>query len=276
MRYHSIEANRRFEAVLAAVQTSGEAFPPLLLARAYHRAAIFASQTSDNQSVQPYLEEAIRLARLADDQEEQIAAQQSLGGFFYGCGDFINARRLLEEVLVIRRSLGQHESLASPLITLGIITQMQHDFVISQAYIDEGIAIHHEVGNLAGECSGLIALAWQHLLQHDLPSARRTFLRALALEQQLQTVLGIAGCLEGLALIDMVSEGEAETGARLYGAAQALREELGMPVDGPDLVEYTPFLEQGKRALGQAAWEKALEAGRRMEKEEAIRLAEGQ
>jgi non-specific serine/threonine protein kinase len=130
------------------------------------------------------------------------------------------------------------------------------------------------MGNIQGECIGLGALAWQHLLQGDLPSARRTFQRALVLAQQIQSITCAANCLNGVAMVDLVSEGRAESGARLFGAAEAMLESVGVVLmEGPDRVETPPFLEQGRRALGDEAWEIAVEAGRHLDIEEAVRLA---
>ncbi len=75
-------------------------------------------------------------------------------------------------------------------------------------------------------------------------------------------------------MIAMASESEAETGARIYGAAEALRKSIGMPVPASEKDDRMPFLENGWKTLGDESWERALQEGRQMGLKEAIRLAE--
>jgi predicted ATPase/DNA-binding SARP family transcriptional activator len=277
MRYHAIEADRYMQTVMVAVRASGESFPLQLLARAYHRAGLLAYTVRDFERVRPLMEEAICLARQAGDLEELANAQFSLGAAFYNHCDFENAQHLLEEVLAYRRTQGKRDYMGSALVVLGMIAQTRRDFATAQVYIDESLAIQRALGNVQGECMGVICIAWQHLLQQDLPSALRTFQQALGLAQQIQSLTYTANCLNGIAMVSLASEGKAETGARLFGAAGVIFELAGVVLmEGPDGIEDTPFLEQGRRALGDAAWEAAVEAGCRMGQEEAIRLAEAQ
>ena len=57
------------------------------------------------------------------------------------------------------------------------------------------------------------------------------------------------------------------------GAAEALRKTIGMPLWESFKTENLHSLENGRRALGDEAWEKALQEGRQMKMEDAIRLA---
>ena len=84
------------------------------------------------------------------------------------------------------------------------------------------------------------------------------------------TVYGLQG-LAGVAAL----RGEAARAARLWGAAEALREAIGYPASPFDRShpDYEGLLAPARSRLGEAAWEAAQAEGRMMTPEEAIEYA---
>jgi DNA-binding CsgD family transcriptional regulator len=69
------------------------------------------------------------------------------------------------------------------------------------------------------------------------------------------------------------SEGRATRAARLWGAATALGETIGTSLQPIERRDYGPYIDAARARLGEAAWEAALEEGRRMTQEEAVEYA---
>ena len=69
------------------------------------------------------------------------------------------------------------------------------------------------------------------------------------------------------------ARGRRERAARLWGAAEALREEIGVPLQPEDRMVLDPYLATARSSLGEIAWQTALVEGRAMTPERAIEYA---
>ena len=64
--------------------------------------------------------------------------------------------------------------------------------------------------------------------------------------------------------------GFAEAGARLFGASERLREELGAPIPASERIRYETGLAMTRSAVGDEAYERAWTAGRALSLDEAV------
>ena len=95
---------------------------------------------------------------------------------------------------------------------------------------------------------------------------------SLALRRELADKRGIAESLEELAGV-AGAQGQAERAARLYGAAEALREAIGAPIVPVDRARYERAVAAARTQLDAAAWTRLRAEGRAMPLEEAIAYA---
>jgi hypothetical protein len=72
-----------------------------------------------------------------------------------------------------------------------------------------------------------------------------------------------------------MAEGQQERAARLFGAADALRTQIGVPIRPFQLPYHERVLEAVRETLGQENFTRAREAGRAMSLEEAVADALG-
>ena len=84
--------------------------------------------------------------------------------------------------------------------------------------------------------------------------------------------LGIAECLEGLGGLAGI-RGQSEQAARLFGAAEALRQAVGAPLSPVDRADYERRVAQARAGRDEAAFEAAWRQGREMKLEQAIEHA---
>jgi len=75
--------------------------------------------------------------------------------------------------------------------------------------------------------------------------------QSLEVRCRLEDRRGIAGCLEHLALA-LTASGRFESGAWLFGAAEALRTRMGLVQRHDDEAEHTRLVEVAREALGEA------------------------
>jgi hypothetical protein len=104
--------------------------------------------------------------------------------------------------------------------------------------------------------------------------ARGLYAESLVNFQQMQMDIAIAYCLEVIAGLDAV-EGEPQRAAKLFGAAEYLREEIGTPVESYNLERVDRDLKSVSAALGEAEFETQRKAGRELQRPQVVSLALG-
>jgi hypothetical protein len=91
--------------------------------------------------------------------------------------------------------------------------------------------------------------------------AIKHFCESIILLRKLGDLRGIADCIEGLALIAVGHE-QLRRGAYLYGAAEALREQIGAPLPLADSVPHHQALATLKSLVDPVSFTAAWENGR--------------
>ncbi|MGQ0550587.1 MAG: tetratricopeptide repeat protein [Armatimonadota bacterium] len=194
-------------------------------------------------------------------------------------GDLERAGAIFEESLGVQRTYGDREDVASATAALGILARYQGDYVQARRLLEEGLNMLQQTGGVAGARTPLHQLAVP-LYQLGLlalaegePEDAASILREALIQQQKRgDAQGIACSLEGLAGV-MLARGIPGDSARLFGAADALREAIGAPLWPLDRVAYESDLREAKAALGDEAFAAAWSAGRGMSVNEAAQFA---
>jgi non-specific serine/threonine protein kinase len=76
-------------------------------------------------------------------------------------------------------------------------------------------------------------------------------------------------CVAGLATV-AAARGQSQRAARLFGAAEALFEALGISLARVTTGQFEPYLKRARADLGEAAWTAAWAAGRALLPEQAV------
>src|SRR5262249_24552660 len=109
-------------------------------------------------------------------------------------------------------------------------------------------------------------------VQGQYGAARALFQESLAIFRELGNKHGIAASLEGLAEV-VVAGGQPERAARLFGAAEGLREAIGAPLLPAERAEHDRSIAAACTALGEEAFAAAWAEGRALSLEGAVRYA---
>jgi tetratricopeptide (TPR) repeat protein len=191
-------------------------------------------------------------------------------------GDHEQAAPFLEEALALSHRIGDKRNIAGTLHNLAEVERQRGNYERAKALGMESIALLREMedkwqlGMVVGWL-GLLAV-WSGD-DHDL--AERSLEEALALDRELGNWAYGAYCLESFAGL-AGARAQGSRAARLWGAAEALRTNIGAPRPLDARLLYEPSMAAARAQLGEAAWEAAFAEGMAMSPEEAAEYALGE
>jgi tetratricopeptide (TPR) repeat protein len=185
-------------------------------------------------------------------------------------GDYPRAQALLEESVALFRELDDRRGVSNGLTNLGYLALYQADYARAAALTAETVHIQRELGNLehVALCLGILGLAT--FLEGDGPAAVPFFAESVQLSQELGYKHVLAFCLDGIAAF--AATRRPDDAGRLFGAADALRESIGIDSD-PEKEIVSEQRSAVRERLGLSAFEGAHAEGRLLEPEEAASLA---
>jgi tetratricopeptide (TPR) repeat protein len=173
------------------------------------------------------LEESLRLSREADDKLRIAHSLLILGITMESLGDLKRAKAFYEEGIVLSRELGYAAILARFLLSLGYTLLLEGEYERGATLNEEAAALLQERGYKGGSLElALDNLGWAALLQSDHERASTYYEECLILCKELGNMWIASQSLEGMACIS-AAEGASKRTARLFGAAEALREAVG-------------------------------------------------
>jgi hypothetical protein len=148
----------------------------------------------------------------------------------------------------------------------------QGDYGAARAFSEEGLSIFRALGNREGAAAILMNLGGVTREQGDYAAARSLFKECLAIFRDLGQREGIIQGLGGLA-VAVAAHGQPERAARLFGAAEGLREGIGAPLPRADRAKQDRSITAVRAALGEEAFAAAWAGGRAMSLEQAVAFA---
>jgi DNA-binding CsgD family transcriptional regulator len=107
------------------------------------------------------------------------------------------------------------------------------------------------------------------MVQGDHTAARAFYEESLATASAVGDKLNMASCLEGLASV-VATQGEPAWAARLWGAAEFLREAIGAPIPPVERVDYERSVAAARASLDEKTFAAAWAEGGTMSPEQAL------
>jgi tetratricopeptide (TPR) repeat protein len=192
---------------------------------------------------------------------------------FYYQGKIEKALVCLDEVLELGRESGHLRTLMLSLSFLGNIHRQQGDLEQAEKLLKECTLLLQD----RIIASGL----WRvQMYKGDLARVHRDYAEAGALYRESLQLIETRGRrlpdvpprLDGLGIV-AAYQNQPQRAAKLFGAAQALRERMGTVIHPVDQAEYDEHLTLLREAFGKAAFTAAWEAGSAMTPDQAIAYA---
>ena len=223
----------------------------------------------DLARAKPLLEKGLALSHELGDDDTLARGLLSLGWLAWDRGDIERGKSLLEEGLRISRQIGDINRICDGLTDLGFAAMIQGDYEWATALTEEGLALSRESGNRTHTIYLLCNLGTIALEQGDHERAASLLKESLELNRDLEDKRIVAELIEGIAGV-AGAYGEAVRAARLYGAAEALREAIGVPVPAADRPRYERHMAVASSLIDGEVWSEEWAKGKTMELRQAI------
>jgi predicted ATPase/Tfp pilus assembly protein PilF len=217
-------------------------------------------------------EEGLALKRELQDRRGVARVLNNLGSVACLQGDVQQAAALYQESLAIERELGDKAGIAKSLNNLGELADLQGNAQQAAALFEESLTLTRVLGDQFVIAIGLLNLGRITHLQSDDAHARAYLAEGLTVARGLDNRRLLAYALERMAMV-AGAQGAPEQAATLFGAAAALREVLGTPLDPNDRAAYDRAAATISRTLGPDGFAAAWAAGQALPLGEAITLA---
>lgn len=284
-----------------------------LMGEAWNSGAMLAYSQGDNARGIPLAQRAVELARQAGDQRLLALALGFQASSTLFLGRYQEAEPLVQEALVAARESGDKTLAGMPLSMLGqSIAMREPGSPLAQSYAAEGSALMEQSGDRWVAAMSQLGLAMGAKARGDLADARLRFSSIGPLFQELgdrhrlnmvrselahidryegnldkaeaayrETILhwkrlghraAIAHQLESFAFIAEARQ-DNQRAARLYGAAEALRQVIGIDMTPAEKVEYGGQVARLRAGLDEKVFSAAWAEGRLMTMEQAVTYA---
>ena len=253
---------------------SGEASPQTQV-RAYYLRGWLSLLQADAAAARPWIARAIATARetrqlpLLSESLSMAAITENVAG------DLEAAGRHLDEAGVITAELNDFPATIELVQARAVDAFFRGDLETARAASVEGVRLSRDAGDLYQLESMLRNLGMAAMMAGDNHEAKSGFVEALQVARQIDNRLAQ---FYGLAALGWhaASSGQARVAAQLLGAAEAVATRAGAEMMGPSV----PFLAQAKAsavgALGASKFETEFNAGKRLSREAAMRVALGE
>ena len=253
---------------------SGEA-SPLTLVRAYYLRGWLSLLQADPATARPWIARAIATARemgqpaLLSESLSIAATVENLAG------EHEAARRYLEEAEAITPGLDDFPATIELMESRAIQAIFEGDLETSRAASLEGVRLSREAGDVYQLEAMLRNLGMVGMMSGDFHNANSHFREAL---QFARTIDNRLAQYYGLAAAGWyaANTGQTRAAAQLLGAAEAAGTQTGADIMGPLLPLLAQAKESTKGALGSSKFEAEFQAGSRLGRMPALRLALGE
>jgi predicted ATPase/class 3 adenylate cyclase len=282
VRGHLAEGQARLETVLRKCADA----PPLLRAKGLSGLGALLEAGGAYDRARTLYEQALALAREAQDDGGVAEALDNLGTIALIDGDLERAETLRDEALTLRRASGDKRGIAVSLNNLGQVAALEQQVERAIALFEEARDLSLATGDqwiLATSLGNLGGALHRRARDPDDSStddaaaaaldARATELlrQALAIWRDLGDREGILDCL--LALAEIATAGDPARAAMLLGAAEALAEATGYQLAPSEPERYQNLLSAIQATLDAEAFVAARRAGAGLSLDEAIAAA---
>jgi predicted ATPase/transcriptional regulator with XRE-family HTH domain len=251
--------------------------PPWAIGRVNLTAATMSYAAGDAAAAARHWDEAARLGEEQHDAEVLAKGRAGTGLAALAEGDLEAAEDRFRSSLVFCEDSGKAGPWMASLvhIWLGTVLLLKSQPTEAVLSIERGLAIARGRGDRLSTYVGLYNLAQSCIALGDDGGARRHIEEGIALSEQTRDLANLAYLLETLAVVESRAD-RAERVATLLGAAAGLREVVGAEV----YAYYLPDESLGeaaelaaRKALGDDAYDDALDAGRALDLSGIVELA---
>ncbi|MDQ2935253.1 MAG: LuxR C-terminal-related transcriptional regulator [Chloroflexota bacterium] len=253
---------------------TGEASPETQASACHLRGWLSVLQ-ADPAAARPWLARAVEVARATGLLQQLAESLAMAASVEHMIGDIARAMRFLEEAEAVATDLGDHVATIELIQAQAVHAFFGADLETAKAVSSKGARLSREAGDLFLLGSMLRNLGTVAMLSGDLDGAKAQMGEALRVARQIEDRFAQYLLLSGFGW-HAASSRQARLAAQLLGAAETLGAGAGVGNIGPHAPRLAEAKEWARRGLGQAKFEAEFEAGSRLSRRAAVRLALGE
>jgi non-specific serine/threonine protein kinase len=206
------------------------------------------------------LAESLALWRETGDQEGIASALYIQGLISYYQGESNRAVTLWQESLKLSQEQENKSGMASALSGLGRAALYQGEYQQAAELLQQSLVLYREMGEKHNVADTLYHLGKVRRAQGDQDQTATLIKESLIVRRELGAKRGIAETLEEVSM--MIGARQPERAARLLGAAEVIREAIGVPLPPIEHAAYEQNMAALQAKLGEAAFDAAWREGR--------------
>jgi predicted ATPase/DNA-binding SARP family transcriptional activator/DNA-binding CsgD family transcriptional regulator len=269
IRSYGVEGRSMLEATLNAAPHA----EPLIRARVLSHAGILADEAGDHALAAQHLEAALAIFRDSGDERGMATALNSLGAVARSSGEHERARQLFEESLALRQKLGDEHAINLVKSNLAAVALSMGNLDQAEVLLEETIPYERATGDEWSLAISLAHLGRIALARGEYLRAASTYIESsvLAMRTGDQGAAGeaVAGVASAAGAV-----GRPDLAAPLWGATEALRERISLPIPEPDLPFHLKMIAIARASANDSAFDEAWSRGRNISLEDALVLAQ--
>jgi predicted ATPase/DNA-binding XRE family transcriptional regulator len=249
-------------------------------ARALHLAAAFAEPGTEPETVERLYLDSLALAERSGDLDVEATSAIGAGLIALERQDPSTAEQRLQRALSAAQRSGEAGEWSAGLAHtwLASARRFQHDASGAVAHAQQALASADRRGDVLSRCIALYDLGHAKFALGEHALARQHLLDGVGLCSLTRDATNLSYLLDALAAVELATGGR-ERVATLLGAAEALRTPARAAVYrwyGPDMELRQETADNVSERLGEAGYQRALDAGRSLTLEGAVEFARRQ
>ena len=258
---------------LSRAMASSADVSPCLRAKGFHLLGYYATMFLDFENAHHLLKQSLEIRQSLNERLGIAATLNALGNLATQQKDHTLAQQRYEASLAIQRELGNQKGIATSLNNLGNSAMYRGDTAAAVPFYEESLQMIREDGDPHGIYYALFNLGHMNLTLQNYGIAGSMFRECLSSSVKLNIKSGIGWALEALGGL-FAAKDSLGNAARVWGAAERLREETGEPLPIQDREDLNAKVSAARAALANdVAFDAAWQEGRTMMLEQAVALA---
>jgi predicted ATPase len=241
-------------------------------ARGLYVAALLAIPQGDYAAAKQLLQESLALFRETGDSTRAARVLGGLAWLSIDQGHYPEAEALLRESVDSARAIGDRHLLFTGLCNLACALHGQGQWAAARELYAQALAVAHELGTPWRIGNTLNEIGRAESDEGHLDLALKHFAEGMTILHGMGDRPGVIESLEGLAGV-AAATAVPRRAARLWGAADALRQEMGGARSVHHSIAYERQVKPVRAILAAEAFDQAWDEGRAMSLDDVVRYA---
>ena len=267
MHGHLQEGRRWLRDVLDAA----EALDPFWRGRVLNAGGNLARKQGDFEAAEDLLRQSLALRRTLGSLRDIALTLNNLGTVAYHRGRYADAQAFYEECLALKRQLGDQRSIT---ITLSNLAEFYHE----QGRLDDALTLYREcltllreIGDGQNTAVALLNVGTLYCDEADYSRAIENLTEAVAILHEVGDTFNLAEAVEQLGRA-IGLDGRRDEAARLFGAAESLRQSIGARPSPIYAARYSEAVSRIQAGSDTTEWQARWQEGRTMGIDTALAL----